>query len=133
MPIELAGTSLRGPDWRHRMSMQFTPAAVPDLQVAFDLNHLSAYSHQIGALGRDSSDAIAGAGMQRVDSFTTLNLYVSLDLDGGTAMSRGWRMSLAVNNLLGSSTPFLNSEPGFDRLSGNPFGRTVSVSLRKDL
>jgi outer membrane receptor protein involved in Fe transport len=132
-PLELAGTSLRGPDWRHRVSGQFTPAAWPRLQLAVDFNHLHAYTHQIGALGRDGSDAIPGAGNQRVGSFGTVNLYLSLELDGGSALTDGWRMSVAINNLFGAGTPFFDSEPGFDRLSGNPFGRAFSVSVGKAL
>jgi len=131
-PLELAGTSYRGPKWRHRLSVQLTPAFLPNASVSVDINHLPRYEHNVGARGRDTSTG--GNDIQRVDSFTTANLFASYRTDSrGDPFSSGWRVSVGISNLFDEDTPFLNSILGFDVLNGDPFGRTFSLTISKEL
>ena len=130
-PLELAGTSYRGPYWRHRVSASFNPAALPGATFTVDVNHLPGYIHHIGARGRDTSTG--GSGIQNVDSFTTVDLFVSYRLEkNGDPLSGGWRVSAGVGNLFDADTPFMDTLLGFDVLNGNPYGRRFSASLVKE-
>lgn len=130
-PLELAGTSYRGPYWRHRASLGFTPAVLPNAGVTIDVTHMPGYTHYVGARGRDTSTG--GTAVQDVDSFTMVDLFLSYRLDKtGDPLTGGWRAYVGVRNFFDADTPFMDTSLGYDVLNGNPFGRSFTASITKE-
>jgi iron complex outermembrane receptor protein len=70
----------------------------------------------------------SGAGGDRVDATTTLDLHFAYDFSGhGLHASQVY---LDVSNLLNSQPAFYNSANGYDSYAGNILGRVVSAGFR---
>lgn len=104
------------------------------LNVHFITDYLGSYLNWNGAapypLIRNASFAPIGGG-QSVSSLATFNLFAGYTFRRNSDLA-GLGVSLTINNIANEDPPFFNSPLGYDNLgSGNPIGRTVTLSLHK--
>jgi iron complex outermembrane receptor protein len=69
-----------------------------------------------------------------VDSYSTFDLHLSHQFDGGIVPASGLTLALDIANLFDADPPFVdipespNGGGGFDPTMANPIGRLISVS-----
>jgi outer membrane receptor protein involved in Fe transport len=77
----------------------------------------------------------ASSPQRRVDSWTTIDVQLGYDFpDGATSWLRGLRVTLDARNVFNVAPPFLNNQVtdiGYDQENANPYGRQLSLQLRK--
>ncbi|WP_336969330.1 TonB-dependent receptor domain-containing protein [Sphingobium aromaticiconvertens] len=76
------------------------------------------------------------APVERVQSWTTLDLQLGYELGGDRGPLHGARLALSVTNLFDSSPPYVNnrtpfSASGFDPENASPVGRMIAFQLVK--
>jgi len=67
----------------------------------------------------------------KIDSFTTVDWNLTVNLDAGLAPAKDGpvRLGLSVVNLFGAKPPFTDNSVGYDSSNADPFGRTLSLEL----
>ena len=72
---------------------------------------------------------------RRVDSWTTIDVQLGYDFpDEPASWLRGVRITLDARNVFNVDPPFLNNQVtfiGYDQENANPYGRQLSLQLRK--
>jgi outer membrane receptor protein involved in Fe transport len=72
---------------------------------------------------------------RRVDSWTTFDLQLRYDFsDDASSWLRGMSVELNARNLFNVDPPFLNNQVtyiGYDQENADPYGRLLSLQLRK--
>lgn len=72
---------------------------------------------------------------QRVDSWTTIDVQLRYDFSDDQAWLHGTRLELNARNVFNVDPPFLNNQItaiGYDQENANPYGRQLSLELRKN-
>ena len=72
---------------------------------------------------------------RRVASWTTIDVQLGYDFpNDATSLLRGLRVTLDARNVFNANPPFLNNQLtdiGYDQENANPYGRQLSLQLRK--
>jgi iron complex outermembrane recepter protein len=71
---------------------------------------------------------------RRVDAWTTIDLQLRYDFPDAASWLRGMRIELNARNVFNVDPPFLNNQLqyiGYDQENADPYGRLLSVQLRK--
>jgi outer membrane receptor protein involved in Fe transport len=71
---------------------------------------------------------------RRIDSWTTFDVQLRYDLSDAWSWLQGTRIELNARNVFNVDPPFLNNQItsiGYDQENANPYGRQLSVELRK--
>jgi hypothetical protein len=76
------------------------------------------------------------APVERVHSWTTLDLQLGYELGGDRGPLQGVRLALSITNLFDSAPPYVNnrtpfSASGFDPENASPVGRMIAFQLVK--
>jgi iron complex outermembrane receptor protein len=83
----------------------------------------------------DSYHDTASAPTRRIDAWTTIDLQLRYDFPGNTgAWLHGMGIEFNARNLFNSDPPFLNNQAtyiGYDQENADPYGRLLSLQLRK--
>jgi outer membrane receptor protein involved in Fe transport len=78
---------------------------------------------------------IASTPPRRIDSWTTIDVQLRYDIpDDANRWLRGTRIELNAHNVFNQDPPFLNNQIvgiGYDQENANPYGRVLSLELRK--
>ena len=72
--------------------------------------------------------------VQHVDSWTTVDVQLRYDFADGFSWLNGTRIELNARNVFNVDPPFLNNQLtyiGYDQENANPYGRQLSLELRK--
>jgi iron complex outermembrane recepter protein len=80
----------------------------------------------------DDYEDTSGTITRKVDSWTTVDVDLAYACPAPDGLLSGLSVSLNAQNLLNSNPPFLNTQFGYDVTNANPYGRIVSVLLRKN-
>jgi iron complex outermembrane recepter protein len=79
---------------------------------------------------------IASTPPRRIDSWTTIDMQLRYDIpDDANRWLRGTRIELNASNVFNKDPPFLNNQIvgiGYDQENANPYGRVLSLQLRKN-
>jgi iron complex outermembrane recepter protein len=79
---------------------------------------------------------IASTPPRRIDSWTTIDVQLRYDIpDDANRWLRGTRIELNAHNVFNQDPPFLNNQIvgiGYDQENANPYGRVLSLELRKN-
>jgi iron complex outermembrane receptor protein len=80
---------------------------------------------------------IASIPQRRIDAWTTIDLQLRYDFpEDGPAWLQGIRLELNARNLFNVDPPFLNNQAvdlAYDQENANPYGRVLSLQVRKTL
>ncbi len=80
---------------------------------------------------------IASIQQRRIDAWTTVDLQLRYDFPADVpAWLQGIRLELNARNLFNVDPPFLNNQEvdiGYDQENANPYGRVLSLQVRKTL
>jgi iron complex outermembrane receptor protein len=80
---------------------------------------------------------IASIPQRRIDAWTTVDLQLRYDFpEDGPAWLQGIRLELNARNLFNVDPPFLNNQAvdlAYDQENANPYGRVLSLQVRKTL
>jgi iron complex outermembrane recepter protein len=71
---------------------------------------------------------------RRVNSWTTVDVQLRYDFHGDAGWLHGTRIELNAHNVFNVDPPFLNNQIvgiGYDQENANPYGRTLSLQVRK--
>lgn len=68
---------------------------------------------------------------RKVDSWSTLDVDLAYAPPAAAGLMSGLSVSLNAQNVLNANPPFLNAQFGYDVTNANPYGRIVSILLRK--
>ena len=71
---------------------------------------------------------------RRIDSWTTVDVQLRYDFSDGWSALHGTRIELNARNVFNIDPPFLNNQItyiGYDQENANPYGRQLSLELRK--
>jgi iron complex outermembrane receptor protein len=78
---------------------------------------------------------IASTPPRRIDSWTTFDVQLRYDIpDNASRWLQGTRIELNASNVFNKDPPFLNNQIvgiGYDQENANPYGRVLSLELRK--
>ena len=72
--------------------------------------------------------------VQRVDSWTTVDVQLRYDFSDEWSWAHGTRLELNARNVFNVDPPFLDNQItdiGYDQENANPYGRQLSLELRK--
>jgi len=79
---------------------------------------------------------VASTPPRRIDSWTTIDVQLRYDIpDDANRWLRGTRIELNAHNVFNQDPPFLNNQIvgiGYDQENANPYGRVLSLELRKN-
>jgi outer membrane receptor protein involved in Fe transport len=96
---------------------------------------LAGFGAQVAANFANSYRDIVSTPTRRIDSWTTVDAQLRYDFsDTGNRWLRGTRLELNARNVFNVDPPFLNNQTvaiGYDQENANPFGRLLSLELRK--
>ena len=96
----------------------------------------------VNHVGGYDNNTLPNGAVQKVDSFTTVDLGVTFDIgdpDATRFFDGGFSVSFDALNLLDQDPPFLDFAPtvngsgGYDATAANPIGRQIAVTVRKRL
>jgi len=111
------GTEL-SPDWKGRMMLNWNYDPFT-LNVA--VSHISSFDFQTG------NRVTFEDGIQRVGSFTTVDLAARVALD---SLREGLSIQGRIANLLDEDPPFVDNANGYLPAQASPFGRQFEVTVR---
>ncbi|HKS57305.1 MAG TPA: TonB-dependent receptor [Steroidobacteraceae bacterium] len=69
---------------------------------------------------------------RRVNSWTTLDGWLSYRTGAGAGLLENCEASLTLVNLLDKDPPFADRELGYDAANADPYGRVISLQVQKD-
>jgi iron complex outermembrane receptor protein len=79
---------------------------------------------------------VASTPPRRIDSWTTIDVQLRYDIpDDANRWLRATRIELNAHNVFNQDPPFLNNQIvgiGYDQENANPYGRVLSLELRKN-
>jgi iron complex outermembrane recepter protein len=97
---------------------------------------LAGFRAQVAANFANGYHDIASTPPRRIDSWTTIDLQLRYDLpETSSRWLRGTRIELNARNVFNVDPPFLNNlmvAIGYDQENANPYGRLLSLELRKN-
>ncbi|MFZ3484127.1 TonB-dependent receptor domain-containing protein [Sphingomonas sp. 3-13AW] len=94
----------------------------------------------VNHVGGYDNNTLPNGAVQKVDSFTTVDLGVTFDIgdpDATRFFDGGFSVSFDALNLFDQDPPFLDFAPtvngsgGYDATAANPIGRQIAVTVRK--
>jgi iron complex outermembrane receptor protein len=71
------------------------------------------------------------APVQKVDSYTTVDLRVAYRVETASGLLNGVTVAIEAQNLFDQDPPFVDVTAGYDSQSANPIGRLVGLSVTK--
>jgi iron complex outermembrane recepter protein len=93
------------------------------------------FGAQVAANFANGYNDIASTPPRRIDSWTTFDVQLRFDIpDDASQWLQGTRIELNANNVFNKDPPFLNNQIvaiGYDQENANPYGRVLSLELRK--
>jgi outer membrane receptor protein involved in Fe transport len=75
---------------------------------------------------------VFGAKVLTVGSITTLDAQLRVKMGERTGLMQGTTLSMGATNLLGTRSPFLDSDYGIDFFRWDPRGRVVYLTIGKN-
>lgn len=96
---------------------------------------VAGFHAQVAANFANGYHDIASTPPRRIDSWTTIDLQLRYDIpDTSSRWLRGTRIELNAHNVFNVDPPFLDNQIvgiGYDQENANPYGRQLSLELRK--
>jgi iron complex outermembrane recepter protein len=93
------------------------------------------FAAQVAANFANGYHDIASTPPRRIDSWTTIDVQLYYDIpENFSQWLRGTRIELNARNVFNVDPPFLNNQIvgiGYDQENANPYGRVLSLELRK--
>jgi iron complex outermembrane recepter protein len=93
------------------------------------------FAAQVAANFANSYHDIASTPPRRIDSWTTIDVQLRYDIpEDFSRWLRGTRIEFNAHNVFNVDPPFLNNQIvgiGYDQENANPYGRVLSLELRK--
>jgi iron complex outermembrane receptor protein len=69
--------------------------------------------------------------VQKVDSYTTVDLRLAYQVEREGGFLGGVTVALEAQNLFDQDPPFVDNTSGYDSQSANPIGRLIGLTLTK--
>jgi outer membrane receptor protein involved in Fe transport len=97
---------------------------------------LAGFRAQVAANYANGYRDVASTPPRRIDSWTTIDVQLRYDIpEASNWWLRGTRIELNARNVFNVDPPFLNNQIvgiGYDQENANPYGRLLSLELRKN-